>query len=175
MTHSVINSDRLDLVTLGPDTLRAVLADDADAAGALLDTEVPADWPSIVPAAIRLLQLEADPAHEPWLTRAVVDRDERRAIGVAGFHSPPDGRACVEIGYEILPENRRRGYAREAALALAGWAHATGEAKILRACVAPDNTPSLTMVASLGFAEVGAQIDDEDGPELIFERALPLA
>jgi hypothetical protein len=37
--------------------------------------------------------------------------------------------------------------------------------------VSPQNVPSRTLVASLGFVEVGSQWDEEDGEETVFERA----
>ena len=41
--------------------------------------------------------------------------------------------------------------------------------KRFRASVAPDNVPSLAVVAKFGFRQVGVQIDDIDGEELVFE------
>ena len=38
----------------------------------------------------------------------------------------------------------------------------------------PDVAASLALVRSLGFSQVGEQIDEIDGLELVFERALPL-
>jgi [ribosomal protein S5]-alanine N-acetyltransferase len=42
------------------------------------------------------------------------------------------------------------------------------------ASVSPRNPASLALVRSLGFRQVGKQIDEVDGLELVFERALPL-
>jgi RimJ/RimL family protein N-acetyltransferase len=140
----------------------------------MLGVRVPADWPQTVPARRRRDQLAAEPAAQPWLVRATVLRSAGRVVGTVGFHAPPDELGRVEIGYEILPDDRRRGYAREAVRALTDWAFATGEARICVASISPDNQASLCLVKSLGFTHVGEQIDEEDGPELIFERPLPL-
>jgi RimJ/RimL family protein N-acetyltransferase len=91
-----------------------------------------------------------------------------------GFHGPPDDQGRVEIGYGIVPAQRRQGYAREAIAGLTDWAFATGEARVCVASVSPLNTASLALVRSLGFRQVGEQIDELDGLELVFERALPL-
>ena len=63
----------------------------------------------------RLAQIAADPSEEPWLLRAIVERDEGVAVGYVNFHSLPDERGMVEIGYTIVPSRRRQGYASEAA------------------------------------------------------------
>ncbi|HSD89931.1 MAG TPA: GNAT family N-acetyltransferase [Kofleriaceae bacterium] len=119
---------------------------------------------------LRLEQLEADPELAPWLLRAVVMRDERIAAGFIGFHSRPDDHGVVEIGYEVLPAFRRRGYASEAVTALIAWATREG-ARAVRACVSPDNAASRALVARQHFVLVGEQLDAEDGRELVFEKA----
>jgi RimJ/RimL family protein N-acetyltransferase len=70
---------------------------------------------------------------------------------------------------------RRKGYAREGVLALLDWAWATGRARICVASVSPHNSSSLALIQSLGFRQIGEQIDDVDGLEWVFERPLPLA
>ena len=51
------------------------------------------------------------------------------------------------------------------------WAAQHG-ARVLRASIAPDNEPSLALVRRAGFVEVGEQMDEIDGLELIFEKAI---
>lgn len=116
---------------------------------------------------MRRAQIAADPTSEPWLLRAIVF--EELAIGTIGFHAPPDHRACVELGYEVHPAYRRRGIAREAAVALMIWAQSRG-VRVFRASVAPHNAASLAMLSQLGFVRVGEHIDEMDGLELVFER-----
>jgi RimJ/RimL family protein N-acetyltransferase len=101
-------------------------------------------------------------------------RAPRRVVGNVGFHAPPDDGGRVEIGYGIVPSERRKGYAREAIAGLTDWAFATGQARVCVASVSPRNAASLALVRSLGFRQVGEQIDELDGLELVFERALPL-
>ena len=117
----------------------------------------------------RLAQIAADPSEEPWLLRAIVNRDEAVAVGYVNFHAPPDERGMVEIGYTIVPSRRRQGYASEAADGMWGWAAEHG-ALILRASISPDNEPSLALIGKAGFVEVGSQIDEIDGLELVFEK-----
>ena len=58
--------------------------------------------------------------------------------------------------------------ATEAVRALFDWARAQGVDRF-RASVAPDNVGSLAIIARLGFRQIGVQIDDIDGEELVFE------
>jgi RimJ/RimL family protein N-acetyltransferase len=44
------------------------------------------------------------------------------------------------------------------------------QVSIVRASIAPGNTPSLRIAERLGFVQVGEQIDEIDGLELVFER-----
>ena len=75
----------------------------------------------------------------------------------------------VEIGYTIVRSRRRQGYASEAADGMWRWAAEHG-ARVLRASISPDNEPSLALINKAGFVEVGSQMDEIDGLELIFEK-----
>jgi RimJ/RimL family protein N-acetyltransferase len=121
---------------------------------------------------LRAEQIAADPRQEPWLLRMVVLRGAGRgeAVGYANFHAPPDDRGMVEIGYQVTAHLRGLGYGGEAASAMWGWAARHG-ARVLRASIAPHNAPSIALVRRAGFQPVGEQVDEEDGLEVIWERA----
>lgn len=119
----------------------------------------------------RIPTLEADPTTRKWLGRAMIRTDEtgeRAVIGTIGFHGPPDEDGRVEIGYRIEPAYRRQGLTTEAVGALLDWAETQGIHRF-RASVAPDNVASLAIVRAFGFRQVGSQIDEIDGLELVFE------
>jgi ribosomal-protein-alanine N-acetyltransferase len=170
----VIFTERLELMPLPPGILEAIARGDASAVARRLDAAVPDGWTDTIPARERLDQLAADPSEQPWLVRAVVLRAPRQVVGNVGFHGPPNDQGRVEFGYGVVSSQRRRGYAREAITGLTDWAFATGEAWVCVASVSPRNAASLALVRSLGFRQVGEQIDELDGLELVFERALPL-
>ena len=93
----------------------------------------------------------------------------RRAQRAAGRDGSSTAGA-LEVGYTIFEAYRGRGYATEAVAALIAWAgHEHGVLHFF-AAVAPDNAPSLAVVARLGFVRSGEQWDDEDGLEHVFER-----
>lgn len=120
---------------------------------------------------LRLAQLADDPTIAAWLLRAIVVRDTRVAVGFINFHAAPDADGRVELGYEVAPPHRRRGYAHEAAAAAIAWAGHRG-ARVVRACAHPDNVASLAVIARLGLAAAGEQRDADGTRELVFEAAL---
>lgn len=118
----------------------------------------------------RIPALEADPASQPWLGRAIVTTHpdgRREVIGTIGFHAPPDESGRVEIGYRVVEAYRRQGIATECVRALLAWAQSQGVHRF-RASVAPGNVASLAIIRSLGFHQVGVQVDEIDGEELVF-------
>jgi RimJ/RimL family protein N-acetyltransferase len=165
-----IRSDRLDLVALPRGYLERVLDGRPRPDLGFADPEdFLAGADDVVQ--LRLEQLIARPSLEPWLLRAVVLRSEGIAVGFCTFHDEPDDRGVVELGYEIAPVYRRQGFAREVARALAAWA-ATHGAGTLRASISPDNAASIALVEGEGFVQIGEQIDDDDGLELVYEKPL---
>jgi len=167
-----IRTERVELVSMSLPFMQALVAGDQDAAareiGAALPPGMREDLASFL--GYRIPALEADPASQPWLGRAIVrtHADGRReVIGTIGFHAPPDETGRVEIGYRVEAAYRRRGIATECIRALLAWAQARG-AHRFRASAAPGNAASLSIIRSLGFEQVGVQMDEVDGEELVF-------
>jgi len=121
---------------------------------------------------VRLGDVERDPAVRPWLLRFIVLRRSRIAVGLVGFHAYPDSDGRAEVGYEVFTPYRRRGYAREAVLGLLDWAARRQAVRAFLAAIAPDNEPSMRLALGLGFRQIGAQVDEADGLELIYELHL---
>ena len=154
--------------------MRLLLARDLEASAGEIGAAVPADFPDWLDGFLhfRIVDLEVDPGTQPWLGRAivVVEPDGTRAIvGSCGFHAPPDADGRVEVGYRVEPEYRRRGVASEVVRALFDWAAMEHGVQKFRASTSPDNVGSLAIIRGLGFSQVGVQIDDIDGEELVFE------
>ncbi len=176
----VIQSSRLDLISMEPALLEALLAGDRARAAQLGGFQIPDDL-TIGEQTLqrRLRQLRADPAVQPWLLRAIVIRASRTMCGRIGFHSPPGpadlrdvAAGGVELGYAVAPSFRRQGFAKEATLALIKWAFETHGQRCFVLSIAPSNAASLALARSLGFSEIGSHIDPEDGIELYFERRI---
>lgn len=117
----------------------------------------------------RSAQVAARPDEGSWITRFIVVDGIATAVGVAGFHGPPDPNGMVEVGYNVDPCYRRRGYARRALETLLSVASTDPRVRTVRATIAPDNIASRALVDQYGFVVVGEQWDDEDGLEIILE------
>ena len=167
-----IRTARFELVSMSLAFMHHLVARDMAAAEAEIDAVIPADFPDRLDSFLqfRIADLSTDPAAQPWLGRCIVLTEPdglRVVIGSAGFHAPPGPDGRVEIGYRVEPGYRRQGVATEVARALFDWAHDNGVDRF-RASVSPDNVASLAIIRGFGFQQIGVQIDDIDGEELVF-------
>ena len=158
-----------------PEFIAAVLDGRRDEAAALLDAELPDEFPSAHDRGfleLRLRQMREDERFLTWCPFSVVL--EGRMIGHAGYHGPPGINStqdpdAVEFGYQIFPAWRGNGYATRAATMLMDMAEELAGIRHFVLSVSPENDPSLAIVRKLGFVRTGEQMDDEDGLEHIFE------
>ena len=156
---------------MSPEFIEALLAGRLAEAEAIGSFRLPAGWPGEDEhfLGLRLQQMREDPSQQPWLVRGMVlQHPERPMIGHIGFHGRPDGGAA-EMGYTVMPEFRRRGYAVEAANGLMDWASREHGVRRFIISISPNNAPSLALAAKFGFRQIGTQMDEEDGLELVFE------
>jgi ribosomal-protein-alanine N-acetyltransferase len=140
-------TERLELRPLPVAAARA-LAGDRAAAARLLGAALASEWPQPDLLAVLPRQRAGRERFGVWIA---VERETGTVIGDAGFHGPPDEEGTVELGYAIVPERRRRGYATEAARALVEWVLAEpGIAAVVAGCK-PDNVASIRTLERLGF------------------------
>ncbi len=110
-----------------------------------------------------------DPGAAPYLLRLAVLREEGVVIGSSGFHDRPDSGGMIEIGLGVEPAYRGRGLAQEQLHGMWGWVIDQPGVRTLRYTVGVENVVSQAIIRKLDFTHVGQQIDEEDGPEDIFE------
>jgi ribosomal-protein-alanine N-acetyltransferase len=142
-------TDRLDLTPL-PAAAAAALPDDRETASALLGAALPASWPQADLLDILPMPASADPEGEPYGIWVMVERATNGLVGDIGFMGPPaDG--IVEIGFSVVPERRRLGFASEAAAAVVEWA--LGEPSVDRVVARcdSDNDASIGVLERAGF------------------------
>jgi ribosomal-protein-alanine N-acetyltransferase len=172
----VIHAERLDLLPMSLVMMRAIRDGNWPGVGRLLGTDIPAEWRDADWKWLdqRMAKAEADLAEMPWaphvlLLREVPEGGRGRVVaGDAGFHGQPDENGRVELGYMVLSPYRRQGLAAEAVRALLAWAVAEQGVTRFQACINPGNTPSVNLIRKLGFSQVGSQLHESRGQELIF-------
>ncbi len=87
----------------------------------------------------------------------------RSLVGNGGFTGDPDDSGVVEIGYEIAPEHRNRGFATEAARAMIGYAFAHADARVAAvvAHTLAETNASNAVLRKAGMSFV-AEVDDPE-------------
>ncbi|MFJ3672040.1 GNAT family N-acetyltransferase [Streptomyces sp. NPDC090106] len=113
--------------------------------------------------------------HRPgWGVFVLVRRDDGRAVGGMGFHSAPDEDGRAEVGYDLAPSARGRGYATEALAAMTEWALAQDGVRSLVATIDHDNAASQRVVARTGFRRAPAEEERAVNEERDHDQALRL-
>jgi RimJ/RimL family protein N-acetyltransferase len=111
-----------------------------------------------------LARFAAAKSADPWVHGfRLVHRVSGSAIGQCGFKGPPGIDGAVEIAYGIAPEYQGKGYATEAAQALAKYALSQAQVLVVRAHTRPAADASARVLTKCGFRRVGEVIDPEDG------------
>jgi RimJ/RimL family protein N-acetyltransferase len=109
---------------------------------------------------------------DPWVHGFHAVNDAGLTVGLAAFKGPPvDG--VVEIAYAIEPEQQGKGHATAAARALAAFAFASGEVRLVCAHTLPDGIASQRVLLKSGFEKIGEVIDPEDGLVWRYEVSSP--
>lgn len=148
-------------------TIRPVAAADLEAFGRdpaefseRIGSPLPAGWPQFPEAfEFTLNTLTEHPEQGEWWMHLFFDGT--RLVGSGGFVGPPDD-GVVEIGYEVAPEFRGRGYATGAARAMVDKAVAAGVHTVI-AHTMPDENPSTGVLRKVGFAFAGETSDPDEG------------
>ena len=108
-----------------------------------------------------------DPANDPafgmyWIVLRE-SAASRTLVGAAGFKGMPSENGTVEIGYGVVAEYQRRGYATETVRAF--LAHAFGSPRVQRVIAEtyPHLAPSIGVLEKCGFTFIG----DGSEPDVI--------
>ena len=162
-------TERLTLTPAGAALCRASLHGPAELAAALGVT-VPSTWPprDLVDAlAFYASSIAARDGNDGWGLWLITSPSHGSLVGSAGFKGRPDRRRCVEIGYGIEPDYRRRGYATEAVAALLEWAWANDVERVVAEC-------EVTNVASAAvLRRIGMTLVERRGKMLWWELRKP--
>ena len=162
----MIRTARLDLVVATEKALRAEL-ESPMALAAALDAVVPAGWPpefydaDAVQYSLNWLRKHPSEAH--WGFYYFVEQEgiggRRVLVGAGGFKGPPDADGLVELGYSIVPERHRRGYATEATRGLLTFAFADPRVRTVIGQTLSTLRASIGVLEKAGFVYAGAGND----------------
>jgi RimJ/RimL family protein N-acetyltransferase len=143
-----------------------------------LDVDVPITWPPELYDESAVLwtlnALETRFLTPDWGLYYVAETPDAETVrprlaGVVGFKGPPDPGGTVEIGYGILAERRRLGFAREAVDGLLGWAFGRESVTRVIAHTLTGLTPSIRVLESAGFTFVGPGHDESEPDAIQYE------
>lgn len=168
-----LTTPRLVLIAATPTIAGAELHDRARFAE-LLGARVSTPWPPPLndeeSIAWTVQLLEMDPKSVgwgPWYFVLVPPGAPRIVIGNGGFKGRATADGTVEVGYSIVEEYQRRGYAPEAVDALVRWAFSHDDVRRVVAQTMPDLRGSIRVLEKCGFAFIGPGF--EEGA-ILFER-----
>jgi ribosomal-protein-alanine N-acetyltransferase len=175
MYEQVIITPRLELHHIPSDGLIALLEEKSDLGAisgriftnpyrVLVDDSGPLGW--------RVPQVKADPSTNKWFVRFIVLKQSLEIIGSTSFHGVPDENGMMEIGIGLDEKFWGKGYAKEALFGMWRWVVTQPGVSMLRYTVSPTNIASVKIIQGFGFTHIGQQIDEEDGPEDIYEMSV---
>lgn len=129
-----------------------------------LGVTVPAGWPPGLydEDAMYYFRKQLKKLGEPavgWFGWYAIRRESPATlVAAAGFMGPPEA-GMVEIGYSVVEQFRRQGFATEMIGALCARAFSTPDVHTVMAQVAADNEASIGALKRAGFRKIGAGTD----------------
>ena len=168
----VIHTKRLLLYTVLPNEYEALALDQADP-NLWLDRGFSDPDKYFLnnpnPIKYRLPRIRQNPEYAKYLLRVAVSKDNPIIIASAGFHDAPDSDGMIEIGFGVDKKHQGMGFGQELLHGMWSWVVNDPQVKTLRYTVSPNNLISQYIIKKFDFEFKGQQIDDEDGPEDIYE------
>lgn len=98
-----------------------------------------------------------------WWIYFPIHRKDNRLIGGCGYKGKPTPEGTVEIGYEIAPAYRNRGYATELVKGLIENAFNDSRVKSVIAHTLANENPSTKVLVKCRFKYAGEMEDPDDG------------
>lgn len=162
MTPLKITTDRIELIAGTPELALADI-NDRSRFSALLDARVPDEWPPPLNDIQSMRWFERYLIENPdgvgWVTWYFILRQsaqgDRVAIGNGGFKGNPTPDGSAEVGYSVLKEFQRFGYATEATRSLVAWAFEHQNVNRVIAETYPILTASIRVMEKNGFVFIG--------------------
>jgi ribosomal-protein-alanine N-acetyltransferase len=147
-------TERLELRPL-PAGAAAALPEDREKAARVLGAILPAEWPQPDLLDVLPSQAAASSDAERFGVWVMIEHESGSVVGDIGFMGPPDARGSVEVGYSVIPDHRRRGYATEAARAIVEWILTEPSVTVVVAGCEEGNEASIRTLDRIGFRRTG--------------------
>ena len=177
MSALALRTPRLVLIQATTEVLQAELSS-PEALGIALGVDVPASWPpelydaDAVRWTLGWLAEHGDEAGWSLYYVATIGaaggNPRSELVGIAGYKGAPDAAGVVEIGYGIIPEQRRRGFASEAVYALLARAFADPRVATVIAHTLPGLDASIGVLRGTGFTLDGPGNDPHEPTAIRF-------
>ena len=158
MTDTRLETARLSLRPL-PVAAGLLLQEDRGAAAAMIGASLALDWPLADLLDALPAQAAATSGAEPFGIWVMIEAATGTVVGDIGFMGQPDADGAIEMGYSVVPDRRRRGYAGEALAPMLAWAAQQPGVRTVTARCDPDKEASIHILRGAGFVRVG----DVDG------------
>ena len=147
-----LETKRLQLIPFTLNLKKAALNDRAKLVE-MLGVYVPEHWPGpdlaeALPFFVE--NMEKAPSEPAWDWIAIHSLDQG-VIGGIGFMGGPDEDGVVEVGYDIVPDYRKQGYATEMARNLVAWSFQETTIKVVTASCLDDNIGSIKVLENAGM------------------------
>jgi len=153
-----LETKRLQLIPFTLELKKAALNDRARLVE-MLGVSVPEHWPQPDLAEALpffIANMEKAPAEPAWDWIAI-HRKDQTVIGGIGFMGSPDKDGVAEMGYDVVPEYRKQGYATEMARSLIEWAFQEAGIKVVTASCLDDNSGSIKVLENVGMRRLEAE------------------
>ncbi|MEP7268185.1 MAG: GNAT family N-acetyltransferase [Saprospiraceae bacterium] len=158
-----IDSSRLQLRSFSIDFLESLLKGPADLKSHF-DLHLPdpfTEFPESISASIKHIQ--DSESNFPFLSYAIILKEENTFIGQCGFVNPPDISGAVEFGYEIAKDYRGRGFADESIKSLIQAAFINHDSNTIMAHTLAEKNASNHLLIKNGFVFEKSIADTKDG------------
>lgn len=148
----MIVTERLELVPAGSSHAQAALDGNA-ALGLALKASVPSSWPPhfVDPTVYRTTLDALAVGPSAWSLHFIVRKEGRLVIGTCGFRGAPTADGTVRLGYAIVSDQQRKGYASEAVRGLVSHAFAVNAVRRAIAETAPESAAAVGVLRKCGF------------------------
>lgn len=154
-------TDRLILIPFTIDFCRNILNNDYSDLE-VLNLKKGKSWPDAdvldtLPRVINnLSRVECPTGFESWM---IIKKDTLEVIGDLGFKGFNNEEENIDLGYGIIREERRKGYAEEAVNEIIKWAFTNEIIKVITANCLTGNIGSVNLLKKIKFRQVKTEND----------------